>query len=168
MSNTSKSLKTPLSASDAYRIGDRDERPWGHYVVTSVGKNTNGEEYCEKIITVRPGQALSLQSHQLRRETWIVKKGVLTVIVDGKSFQAPSGGAIHIPQGSIHCMANLGHEDCVVEEKQEGICREEDIERFADSYNRDTKTLATPSAAKNISAYKSILAEIEKNRLRKT
>ena len=145
-----------------YQVGDEDIRPWGHYVVTSIGVTANDEGYCEKIITVKPGQVLSLQSHEQRRETWIVKKGTLTALRDAQRFEIFPRESIHIPTGSIHCMGNLGKNDCVVKERQEGICREEDIKRYMDAYNRSTVTLVSPEVKENLTAYLSILADIEK------
>lgn len=150
-----------------YKIGDRDDRPWGHYVVTGAGVDARGEEYCEKSIVVRPGQILSLQSHELRRETWTVKRGLLTALRDGERIEVLSGETIHIPTGSIHCMANLGEEDCIVEERQEGICREEDIRRYMDIYRRGTEALS-PVPAESFTAYRAILADIKKIRVNRT
>ena len=59
-------------------------------------------------------------------------------------------------------MGNLGKNDCVVKERQEGICREEDIKRYMDAYNRSTVTLVSPEVKENLTAYLSILADIEK------
>jgi mannose-6-phosphate isomerase-like protein (cupin superfamily) len=154
--------KPSVPVMDAYRVGDRDERPWGHYVVTGVGIDANGEEYCEKIITVRPGEVLSLQSHNLRRETWTVQKGILTALRDGERLEALSGESIHIPKGSLHCMANLDEDDCVIKERQEGICREDDIKRYIDAYNRGAEAAPPAAAAKSFSAYHDILSDIRK------
>ena len=147
---------------ETYHVGDKDIRPWGHYVITSVGIAANDEGYCEKIIIVKSGKVLSLQSHNQRRETWTVKKGTLTVLRDAQRFEIHPHESIHIPTGSIHCMANLGKDDCVVRERQEGICREEDINRYMDAYNRSTVTLVSPETTENFTAYLLILADIEK------
>ena len=141
----------------AYKIGDHDERPWGSYVVTAVG-HAGGEEYCEKEITVRPGQILSLQSHELRREHWRVEKGTLTVVLDGERLTLNAGEDVRIPLRGVHCMANLGKVPCVVHERQEGVCREEDIRRYVDAYGRATEDV--PEAASSIGVYREILAEI--------
>lgn len=146
----------------AYKVGDRDERPWGCYEVTGVGLNEKGEEFCEKKITVNPGQILSLQSHNLRRELWIVKSGDLTVQVDDSVYILHPEKSAHIPRGAIHCMANLGSEPCVVYEKQEGICREEDIIRYLDAYGRETETSDKPREQyieDSIALYRSIAAK---------
>jgi len=149
----------------AHRIGDRDERPWGRYVVIDAGIAASGEEYCKKIITVEPLQILSLQSHRLRRETWVVKKGILTALKDGKRLELRPGESLQIPADSIHCMANTGDDDCVVEATQEGICREEDIRRYMDVYHRSTEMLASPQAPENFTAYREILIDINKARV---
>jgi mannose-6-phosphate isomerase-like protein (cupin superfamily) len=169
MSNSSQAApQTPEEApSVVYQVGERGDRPWGHYIVTDTGKTADGEEFCEKSITIRPLQILSLQSHQLRRETWTVKRGVLTVLLDGQRIDLLSGEALHIPVGSIHCMANLGDEDCIVQERQEGICREADIKRFMDVYRRDTENLASPVATESFTAYRTILVDINKIRMSK-
>lgn len=154
--------QSPAPIMDAYQVGDRDERPWGHYIVTGVGTDDNGEEYCEKIITVRSGQVLSLQSHNLRRETWTVQKGILTALRDGERLEAFSGESIHIPKGSLHCMANLDEEDCVIKERQEGICREDDIKRYLDAYNRGAEPAPSAASPESFKAYHTILEDIKK------
>jgi mannose-6-phosphate isomerase-like protein (cupin superfamily) len=77
--------------------------------------HAEGEAYCEKVITIRPWQILSLQSHALRREAWTVKKGRLTVLSGGRRMSLSPHETIHIPAGSIRCMANMNADDCVVE-----------------------------------------------------
>jgi len=144
-----------------YRVGDSDERPWGSYVVLAVGVR-NGEEYCEKRITVDPNRILSLQSHEHRRETWIVEQGAMTAIIDGRQKELQAGDSISIPEGAIHCMANLSDEPCVIRERQEGICREEDIHRYIDAYGRGTELPASHTASKSITLYELILSDINR------
>jgi mannose-6-phosphate isomerase len=152
----------PASTMTEYKVGDSDQRPWGHYVVTAVGVNEKGEEYCDKEITVLPGQVLSLQSHELRRETWKVLRGTLTVLLDGESIEMIEGEEIHIPEKSIHCMANLSDDrDCVVFERQEGLCREEDIKRYIDAYGRGTEAPKGEAAVNSITAYNEIIAALK-------
>lgn len=167
MSNPATEHTSPLpsSAPGAYHIGDRDTRPWGNYLVIDTGLYGNGEEFCKKMITINSLQILSLQSHKQRRETWTVKKGNLTVLRDGKIIELAIGESIDIPLESIHCMANTTTEDCVVEEIQEGVCREEDITRYMDAYNRSTEVLSSPQAAESFTAYREILIDINKARM---
>lgn len=153
-------LPLKADAAQEYHAGDQDTRPWGHYIVTAVGRTPEGEEYCEKEITVKPWNILSLQSHELRRETWTVKRGTLTALVDGCRIELRPGESVEIPQKSIHCMANLSDEDCVVHERQTGTCRESDIRRYIDAYNRATEAAPATMEGTSVILYRDILTEI--------
>ena len=170
MSNLAKSAglkKTPTvhAPMAAYKIGDKDKRPWGHYIVTGAGITNDGKEFCEKLITIKPFQVLSLHSHNLRQETWTVKEGKLIALCDGLRLDIPAGETIRIPMGSIHCMANMSNEDCIVEERQEGICREGDIRRYMDVYCRSTEKLFSPIASESFIAYRAIVMGINKTKM---
>jgi mannose-6-phosphate isomerase-like protein (cupin superfamily) len=154
---------TAQSAADAeYKIGDRDfSRGWGGYEVTDVEQDASGNVIrCEKDITVRPGQALSLQSHDHRRELWTVVSGELTVVLDGDRLTLNAGEDVRIPLGGIHCMANLSKVDVVVHEVQEGVCREIDIHRFKDMYGRPAEQSSAPNVVSSLKVYNDILNEI--------
>jgi mannose-6-phosphate isomerase-like protein (cupin superfamily) len=116
-----------------YEINQYEERPWGSYRVLDVGKN-----YCKKEIIVQPGKILSLQSHQYRKEHWEVITGSLVVMLNTQKILLETGNTIDIPVGALHCMANLSNDPCIVEELQTGICKEDDIIRYADNYGRST------------------------------
>jgi mannose-6-phosphate isomerase-like protein (cupin superfamily) len=90
-------------------------------------------EYCIKEIVLKPHNQLSLQRHRGREEYWVVKDGILTVIIDGQMMDVPAGQAIFIPQGAVHCMNNLTDLPIHVEELQFGICREADNIRLVDA-----------------------------------
>jgi mannose-6-phosphate isomerase-like protein (cupin superfamily) len=145
---------------EEYNIGDTDTRPWGSYTVTDVGTNDQGEDFCEKEITVNPGKILSLQSHELRRELWTVRSGTLTVILDGKRLELAEGQSVSVPLQAIHCMANLSDTPCIVFERQEGICREEDIARYVDAYGRAAQTAEEGRITDSIALYNGVLEEI--------
>ena len=49
----------------------RQEKPWGHEVIFATGENA----YVGKLITVRAGQALSLQYHDAKDETISILSG---------------------------------------------------------------------------------------------
>jgi len=146
----------------AYTVGDSDVRPWGSYTVVAVGINENDEEFCEKEIVVSPQQILSLQSHDHRREHWIVKQGTLTVVLDGERLTLKKGESVRIPLKGVHCMANLGSGDVVVKEIQSGICREEDIRRYFDAYGRGTEAADDEKTKASLAVYKEILDELKK------
>lgn len=147
---------------DEYKVGDSDTRPWGKYEVIGVGIDENGEGYCEKEITVNPGQILSLQSHNNRRELWTVKKGTLEVVLNDKHHSIQSGNSISIPLQAIHCMANGGDEPCIVHERQIGQCSEDDIIRYIDAYGRGTLTSEDPIMKASIEQYNKVRELIKK------
>lgn len=159
MQNTQTLIKSDL---ESYKIGDSDIRPWGKYIVTDVGTDQKGEEFCEKEITVSPGQILSLQSHKHRREHWKVIAGTLTVVLDGKRMNLTAGQSIDIPLHGIHCMANTKATACIVHERQTGLCSEDDITRYADAYGRAPE-INNASIQNSIKIFNEILEEI-KNR----
>lgn len=94
-------------------------------------------EFCIKDLVVNAGNQLSLQRHRGREEYWIVKSGILTVIVDGYQVDVKVGEAIFIPKGSTHCMNNKTNAPVHVEELQFGICREADNVRLLDATRDD-------------------------------
>jgi mannose-6-phosphate isomerase-like protein (cupin superfamily) len=153
-------MTTDKTLGERYAVGDMDIRPWGSYTVIAVGIKESGEESCEKEIQVSPGHILSLQSHEHRREHWKVITGELTVVLDGQRLTLKEGEQVRVPQGSIHCMANMGDEACVVREIQQGICREEDITRYMDTYGRGTAGADEPRVAESVAVYKELVAEL--------
>lgn len=155
-------MKPDKPLGERYAVGDMDIRPWGSYTVVAVGVKESGEETCEKEIRVNPGQILSLQSHEHRREYWKVLAGMLTVVLDGKRLTLKEGQDVRVPQGSIHCMANMGQETVVIREIQQGICREEDISRYMDAYGRKTEDATDPRVISSIAVYKELVAELGK------
>ena len=108
-------------------------RPWGEYEILLDEWNVK-----VKRIRVKPGQRLSYQYHNERREEWIVVKGNLTIILDDdKVFRHP-GESIHIPLGAKHRAWNETSEDVIFIEVQTGrYFGEDDIVRIEDDYNRE-------------------------------
>ena len=108
-------------------------RPWGKYEVLLDADNVK-----VKRITVDPGQRLSYQYHDKRREQWTVVSGELTIILDGeKRFRCP-GESIHIPLGAAHRAWNETDEPVVFIEVQTGTYfGEDDIVRLEDDYARE-------------------------------
>lgn len=150
-----------VSTMTGYTTGEEADTPWGHWKVLDAGTNAQGEEFCRKSIRVEPQKALSLQSHDHRREHWMVREGTLTVILDGECLSLNAGEDIRIPVGSVHTMANLASASCIVEELQEGLCREKDIHRFGtDMFGRATETSDNPKIIKSIALFDQILKEI--------
>lgn len=117
---------------NTYKPGERDDRPWGSWLVYDVIPHA-----VVKKIEVLPGKRISLQRHQHRSERWIVVEGTATVTRDKERLEICPGDSVMIPCKSIHRLANEGTELLVVIEIQYGdYLSEEDIERFTDDYGR--------------------------------
>ena len=56
-------------------------RPWGEFHILS-----EQEDFKIKKIIIYPGQRISYQFHNKRSELWMVIKGYLSVIIDGKEY----------------------------------------------------------------------------------
>ena len=121
-----------------YEVGSWDVRSWGYYIVTSVTKNADTVTECQKDICVFPNQMLSLQAHEGRDEIWTVKKGTLTVIVNGKMRDLKEGESVTLKAGDIHCMINRTNNPVQVHEIQSGVCQEKDNMRLMDFGGRKT------------------------------
>ena len=110
----------------------KDYRPWGWF--ESLVK---GQRFQVKRIFVKPGAALSLQSHNHRSEHWIVVEGTARVTIDSEIKLITEGESIYVPLGSIHRMENPGKFPMVLIEVQIGAyLNEDDIIRYEDLYSR--------------------------------
>ena len=108
------------------------DKPWGSYKTFEKDK-----DYLVKIITVNPGEKLSLQSHQHRSEYWLIISGIATVECDGKISHLNRNESIFIPQRSKHRLSNENKEVLKVFEAQYGDkLSESDIIRYQDEYDR--------------------------------
>jgi len=107
-------------------------RPWGNYEVMETRK-----EFQIKLISVNPGQRLSLQSHRYRSEHWIVIAGTAEVVCDENITILEVQDSIEIPLGSKHRVSNFGDDILQFIEIQLGSSfEEEDIVRYEDDYGR--------------------------------
>ena len=110
----------------------RAHRPWGHFEVL-----VSAPGFQVKRIVVRPGAALSLQSHRHRNEHWVVAEGEAAVTLDGRNFRLTTNESIDIPRGGIHRLVNPGTMPLTVIEVQTGdYFGEDDIVRHEDVYAR--------------------------------
>ncbi|MDI3382372.1 mannose-1-phosphate guanylyltransferase/mannose-6-phosphate isomerase [Xenophilus aerolatus] len=107
-------------------------RPWGTYASL---KEEDG--YKVKRITVKPGQALSLQYHHQRAEHWVVVRGKALVQVGDSEYETLPGQYRYIPLKERHRLTNIGSDELVLIEVQcGGYLGEDDIVRLADTYGR--------------------------------
>jgi mannose-1-phosphate guanylyltransferase / mannose-6-phosphate isomerase len=110
----------------------RDYRPWGWYETLALS-----DRFQVKRIVVKPGAALSLQSHVHRSEHWIVVAGTARVTVDQEVRLLTENQSVYIPLGAVHRLENPGKLPMVLIEVQTGAyLREDDIIRYQDDYAR--------------------------------
>ena len=111
----------------------KDYRPWGWFESLAVG-----EHFQVKRICVKPGAALSLQSHKLRSEHWIVVEGTARVTIDDEVRLVSEGQSVYVPLGAKHRMENPAKSPMLLIEVQIGTyLGEDDIIRYEDVYARN-------------------------------
>jgi mannose-6-phosphate isomerase-like protein (cupin superfamily) len=108
-------------------------RPWGSYTVLEE----DPEGFKLKRIEVAPGARLSLQSHKLRSEHWVVVSGTATVTNGDEVITVYKNQSTYIPIGTKHRLENKGTEPLHIVEIQVGdYLGEDDIQRYDDHYGR--------------------------------
>ena len=110
------------------------QRPWGFYKTTVLN-----DYFDSKVISVKPGQQLSLQSHNHREEHWIVAHGTGTVQIEKSIINVSCGSSLFIPMGAKHRLTNTDKkENLIFTEVQIGdYLGENDIVRYEDIYGRN-------------------------------
>ena len=71
----------------------RVEKPWGYELIWA-----HAEQYVGKVLFVRAGQALSLQYHEQKDESWLVQSGRASLElgdVDGELTEVEIGEGDH-------------------------------------------------------------------------
>ena len=111
----------------------KDHRPWGWFESLALGGGFQVKRIC-----VKPGAALSLQSHKHRSEHWIVVEGTAKVTIDSEVKLVSEGQSVYVPLGAVHRMENPGTLPMVLIEVQIGTyLGEDDIIRYEDVYARN-------------------------------
>ncbi len=135
--DNAQAVKKVVERLRAEKVSQADEhfrthRPWGWYESLVVGK-----EFQVKRIMVKPGAALSLQSHRHRSEHWVVVEGVARVTVGDKVDDLAANQSTYIPVGTVHRLENPGDAPMYLIEVQTGsYLGEDDIIRYEDVYAR--------------------------------
>ena len=107
-----------------------EKRPWGGF-----------EQFCKnakctvKILSVNPGEELSLQYHRKRDEFWKVIGGEAVIVIGDSETRASEGDEFFIKKGQKH---RIRTEDSAarVLEISFGDFDEDDIVRLEDRYKR--------------------------------
>jgi mannose-6-phosphate isomerase len=108
------------------------ERPWG-----SFKQFANNEDCTVSLMTVVPGQRLSLQSHIGRAELWIVIDDGAVVQVGDNIKECKAGDELWIPANEKHRLGCSGDKPVRVLEVAFGNWQQDDIKRYDDDYQRN-------------------------------
>lgn len=112
------------------------ERPWGAFK-----QYAHNEPVTVSLMRVKPGQRLSLQSHEGRAELWIVLDDGAAVQIGDEEFYPEAGAELWIPAGARHRLSSRhapGEGGAVVRvlEVAFGDWQQADITRYDDDYDR--------------------------------
>jgi mannose-6-phosphate isomerase len=111
----------------------RIEKPWGWELIWALT-----DVYCGKLLFVRSGQALSLQFHREKDESWYVYEGRAELEIGSPGDAIPNsevvaaGAAFRLPPGTIHRVRAL--EDTLLLEASTPHL--DDVVRLEDRYGR--------------------------------
>ena len=111
-------------------MSKKTNRPWGNFEI--IHQETG---ITIKILTVKPYQRLSLQSHQERDEIWLLLAGKALCEIFELLEEMKKGIAYIIPREIKHRLTG-GKEGCKVLEVSFGKFNEKDEVRYEDNYDR--------------------------------
>jgi mannose-1-phosphate guanylyltransferase/mannose-6-phosphate isomerase len=106
-------------------------RPWG-----SFKQYAFNQDVTVSLMTVVPGQRLSLQSHTGRAELWIVLDDGASIQVGDTTAVYRAGDEIWIPANERHRLGNAGTSPVRVLEVAFGNWQQADITRYEDDFKR--------------------------------
>jgi mannose-6-phosphate isomerase len=105
-------------------------RPWGAFKQYAFN-----EDVTVSLMTVQPGQRLSLQAHTGRAELWIALDDGAEVQIGEQTLHPGQGEELWIPANTQHRLG-AGDRPVRVLEVAFGNWQQADIVRFADDYTR--------------------------------
>lgn len=110
----------------------RVEKPWGYELIFA-----HTERYVGKVLHVNPGQALSLQYHEVKDETLFMTQGEVELVVEENGQMVSTilrgGDSYHIKAYTRHRMI-AGEEGCdIIEVSTPEL---DDVVRLEDRYGR--------------------------------
>lgn len=119
--------------SDPYVFAPRRvDKPWGYELVWA-----EAEQYVGKLLFVRAGQALSLQYHEVKDESWLVQEGRASLELGGvggelATVEIGPGDAFRYRPGTVHRVTAI--EDTLILEVSTPHL--DDVVRLDDRYGR--------------------------------
>ncbi len=123
-----------MSARERYGVEPRHvDKPWGWELVWA-----ETPEYVGKLLFVRSGESLSLQYHEVKDESWLVREGRARLELGGvgeglESFEIAPGDAFRFRPRTVHRVTAL--EDTLVLEVSTPHL--DDVVRVEDRYGRE-------------------------------
>ncbi|MDP2629717.1 MAG: phosphomannose isomerase type II C-terminal cupin domain [Candidatus Harrisonbacteria bacterium] len=108
-----------------------EERPWGGFRQLSQNSPST-----VKILTIRSGEAFSLQYHERRSEFWLVLSGHPRITLGEEIIDANPGDEFSIEAKTKHRIEGVSDEVKVLEISF-GEFDEKDIVRLDDKYGRN-------------------------------
>lgn len=121
-------------ARERYGVSPRRvEKPWGWELVWA-----EAGDYVGKLLFVRAGEALSLQYHERKDESWLVQEGRARLELGDvggelEPVEIHAGDAFHFRPGTVHRVTAL--EDTLVVEVSTPHL--DDVVRLEDRYGRE-------------------------------
>lgn len=106
------------------------KRPWGEFEQFSLN-----EKSTVKILTIKPKQELSLQSHKKRDELWKIIEGNAIVTIGKKEHNAKEGDYFLIKKNKTHQLKAKNKKTRILEISF-GVFDENDETRILDKYGR--------------------------------
>jgi mannose-6-phosphate isomerase len=110
----------------------RVDKPWGYELIWA-----ETEDYVGKVLFVRAGQALSLQYHERKDESWLVQGGRASLELgpvggDLETIEITPGDAFRYRPGTVHRVTAI-EDTTIVEVSTPHL---DDVVRLEDRYGR--------------------------------
>jgi mannose-6-phosphate isomerase-like protein (cupin superfamily) len=109
---------------------EKVDRPWGNFE-----RFTHNEQTTVKILTLKPSEKLSLQTHEHRDEFWRVLRGSGVVSIGEREIEVRESDTSFISRNTAH-RAVAGSEGLSFLEISFGNFVEDDEKRLEDDYGR--------------------------------
>jgi mannose-6-phosphate isomerase len=111
----------------------RVAKPWGWELVWA-----ETDHYAGKLLFIRAGEALSLQLHEVKDESWLVREGRARLELgmgadELEELEIVAGDAFHLRPGTLHRLTAI--EDTLVIEVSTPHL--DDVVRLGDRYGRE-------------------------------
>ena len=107
------------------------DKPWGSETIFA-----HTDKYVGKILRIKAGQRLSLQSHVVKDETIMVQQGRLSLVLESGemvTIELSPGETYHIVPGTVHRFCATAEDVCLIEVSTPEL---DDVVRYEDDYGR--------------------------------